>query len=164
MENEEISNATLDARLKSLEYRMKKHDVRTDILEKDIKNIKDTEATRHIEITKLSTELKERSDFQKETMEKMDKNIEGLIDQLKEVTKEIGENNRLTEKRFFNMENDIKSIKKPQYKNAITPTNDKINGSDEDIEVNKKEIATITTVIFVVIQAIAKIIAPNFFK
>lgn len=164
MENEEVSNATLDARLKSLEYRMKKHDIRTDILEKDIKNIKDTEATRYIEITKLSTELKERSDFQKETIGKMDKNIEGLIGQLKEVTKEIGKNNRLTEQRLFNIENDIKNIKKPQYKNVITPTNDKINSNDDDIEVNNKEIATITTVIFVVIQAIAKIIAPNFFK
>lgn len=34
--------------------------------------------------------------------------------------------------------------------------------SNDEEEVNKKEIAGIATVIFIVVEAIAKIIAPNF--
>lgn len=75
--------AIIELRLKALEDLTKQHTEDIKELTEDVQDIKETQSERHLEIIERVTKLGAKSDFHKESAERMDKNISELVTEMK---------------------------------------------------------------------------------
>lgn len=150
MENQE--QELVYDRLTGLEKRIGNVDRKVDDLEDKVDVVKDRNDERHIEMVRLTTELKGFSKATEQNTERMATSIEGLVDELKQ-------SNASTEERFKEVNTDIRDVRT------------KIEGqeSDKTIKLEEKKLSNkvILAIIgggLVLLEVCVQVIGPAFFS
>lgn len=148
MENQ-TEQGLINSRINGLEKRIGNVDRKVDDLEDKVDDIKDKNDERHVEMVKLTTELKGSSKATQDNTNRMANSIEGLVNELKQ-------SNSRTDARFNEVNAEVKEVK------------DKVDGKefDKTIQLEEKKLSNkvIVGLIgggFIIIELIIKVIAPS---
>lgn len=102
MENAE--NKVIHDRLNGLEKRVGAVDKKVDVMDDKIDAVDQKHSDRHLEMVKLTSDLKGSSKATEQNTNRMANSIEGLVDELKQ-------SNARTDTRFAKVDEDVSSIK-----------------------------------------------------
>ena len=148
MENK-AEQGLINDRINGLEQRIGTVDRKVDDLEDKVDDIKDKNDERHLEMVRLTTELKGSSKATEQNTNRMANSIEGLVDELKQ-------SNSRTDARFNEVNAEVKEVK------------DKVDGKefDKTIQLEEKKLSNkvIVGLIgggFIILELIIKVIAPS---
>ena len=148
MENK-AEQGLINDRINGLERRIGTVDRKVDDLEDKVDDIKDKNDERHVEMVRLTTELKGSSKATEQNTNRMANSIEGLVDELKQ-------SNSRTDARFNEVNAEVKEVK------------DKVDGKefDKTIQLEEKKLSNkvIVGLIgggFIILELIIKVIAPS---
>jgi peptidoglycan hydrolase CwlO-like protein len=148
MENK-AEQGLINDRINGLEKRIGTVDRKVDDLEDKVDDIKDKNDERHVEMVRLTTELKGSSKATEQNTNRMANSIEGLVDELKQ-------SNSRTDARFNEVNAEVKEVK------------DKVDGKefDKTIQLEEKKLSNkvIVGLIgggFIILELIIKVIAPS---
>lgn len=147
MENQK-EQGLINDRINGLERRISTVDGKVDDLEDKVDHIKDKNDERHLEMVKLTTELKGSSKATEANTNRMADSIEGLVDELKQ-------SNSRTDDRFNQLNKEVNEVKS------------RVDGRefDKTIELEEKKLSNgvIVALIgggFLVIEILIKVVAP----
>lgn len=147
MENQK-EQGLINDRINGLERRISTVDGKVDDLEDKVDHIKDKNDERHLEMVKLTTELKGSSKATEANTNRMANSIEGLVDELKQ-------SNSRTDDRFNQLNKEVNEVKS------------RVDGRefDKTIELEEKKLSNgvIVALIgggFLVIEILIKVVAP----
>ena len=139
----------INDRINGLEKRIGTVDRKVDDLEDKVDDIKDKNDERHVEMVRLTTELKGSSKATEQNTNRMANSIEGLVDELKQ-------SNSRTDDRFNEVNAEVREVK------------DKLEGKqfDKTIQLEEKKLSNkvIVGLIgggFIILELIIKVIAPS---
>lgn len=148
MENQ-TEQGLINSRINGLEKRIGNVDRKVDDLEDKVDDIKDKNDERHVEMVRLTTELKGSSKATEQNTNRMANSIEGLVDELKQ-------SNSRTDDRFNEVNAEVREVK------------DKLEGKqfDKTIQLEEKKLSNkvIVGLIgggFIILELIIKVIAPS---
>ena len=148
MENK-AEQGLINDRINGLEKRIGTVDRKVDDLEDKVDLIKDKNDERHVEMVKLTTELKGSSKATQDNTNRMANSIEGLVNELKQ-------SNSRTDDRFNEVNAEVREVK------------DKLDNKqfDKTLKLEEKKLSNkvIVGLIgggFIIIELIIKIIAPS---
>ncbi|MFK3833075.1 hypothetical protein [Staphylococcus saprophyticus] len=148
MENQ-TEQGLINSRINGLEKRIGTVDRKVDDLEDKVDLIKDKNDERHVEMVRLTTELKGSSKATQDNTNRMANSIEGLVDELKQ-------SNSRTDARFNEVNAEVKEVK------------DKLDNKqfDKTLKLEEKKLSNkvIVGLIgggFIIIELIIKVIAPS---
>ena len=148
MENQ-TEQGLINSRINGLEKRIGNVDRKVDDLEDKVDDIKDKNDERHVEMVRLTTELKGSSKATEQNTNRMANSIEGLVNELKQ-------SNSRTDDRFNEVNAEVREVK------------DKLEGKqfDKTIQLEEKKLSNkvIVGLIgggFIIIELIIKVIAPS---
>lgn len=148
MENK-AEQGLINDRINGLEQRIGTVDRKVDDLEDKVDDIKDKNDERHLEMVRLTTELKGSSKATQDNTNRMANSIEGLVDELKQ-------SNSRTDARFNEVNAEVKEVK------------DKVDGKEFDKTLKLEEKKLSNKVIvgligggFIILELIIKVIAPS---
>ena len=148
MENK-AEQGLINDRINGLERRIGTVDRKVDDLEDKVDDIKDKNDERHLEMVRLTTELKGSSKATEQNTNRMANSIEGLVDELKQ-------SNSRTDDRFNEVNAEVKEVK------------DKLDNKqfDKTLKLEEKKLSNkvIVGLIgggFIVIELIIKVVAPS---
>ena len=148
MENK-AEQGLINDRINGLEKRIGTVDRKVDDLEDKVDDIKDKNDERHLEMVRLTTELKGSSKATEQNTNRMANSIEGLVDELKQ-------SNSRTDDRFNEVNAEVKEVK------------DKLDNKqfDKTLKLEEKKLSNkvIVGLIgggFIVIELIIKVVAPS---
>ena len=139
----------INDRINGLEKRIGTVDRKVDDLEDKVDDIKDKNDERHVEMVRLTTELKGSSKATEQNTNRMANSIEGLVNELKQ-------SNSRTDDRFNEVNAEVREVK------------DKLEGKqfDKTIQLEEKKLSNkvIVGLIgggFIILELIIKVIAPS---
>lgn len=142
----------INDRITGLEKRIGTVDNKVEALEDKVDIIDSKHNDRHIEMVKLTTELKGSSKATEQNTNRMANSIEGLVDELKQ-------SNSRTDDRFKEVNTDIQEVKT------------KVEGKEQDraFKLEEKKLSNGVTLaivggIIVVLQVFIQVVAPLIFK
>ena len=148
MENK-AEQGLINDRINGLEKRIGTVDRKVDDLEDKVDDIKDKNDERHVEMVRLTTELKGSSKATEQNTNRMANSIEGLVDELKQ-------SNSRTDDRFNEVNAEVKEVK------------DKLDNKqfDKTLKLEEKKLSNkvIVGLIgggFIILELIIKVIAPS---
>lgn len=148
MENK-AEQGLINDRINGLEQRIGTVDRKVDDLEDKVDDIKDKNDERHLEMVRLTTELKGSSKATQDNTNRMANSIEGLVDELKQ-------SNSRTDDRFNQLNQEVTEVK------------NKVDGREFDKTLKLEEKKLSNKVIvgligggFIVIELIIKVVAPS---
>lgn len=148
MENK-AEQGLINDRINGLERRIGTVDRKVDDLEDKVDDIKDKNDERHLDMVRLTTELKGSSKATEQNTNRMANSIEGLVDELKQ-------SNSRTDDRFNEVNAEVKEVK------------DKLDNKkfDKTLKIEEKKLSNKVIVAligggFLVIELIIKVIAPS---
>lgn len=148
MENK-AEQGLINDRINGLEQRIGTVDRKVDDLEDKVDDIKDKNDERHLEMVRLTTELKGSSKATQDNTNRMANSIEGLVDELKQ-------SNSRTDDRFNQLNQEVTEVK------------NKVDGKEFDKTLKLEEKKLSNKVIvgligggFIVIELIIKVVAPS---
>ena len=148
MENQ-TEQGLINDRINGLEKRIGTVDGKVDDLEDKVDDIKDKNDERHVEMVRLTTELKGSSKATQDNTNRMANSIEGLVDELKQ-------SNSRTDARFNEVNAEVKEVK------------DKLDNKqfDKTLKLEEKKLSNkvIVGLIgggFIILELIIKVIAPS---
>lgn len=148
MENQ-TEQGLINSRINGLEKRIGTVDRKVDDLEDKVDLIKDKNDERHVEMVKLTTELKGSSKATQDNTNRMANSIEGLVDELKQ-------SNSRTDDRFNEVNAEVREVK------------DKLEGKqfDKTIQLEEKKLSNKVIVGLIgggviILELIIKVIAPS---
>ena len=148
MENK-AEQGLINDRINGLEKRIENVDRKVDDLEDKVDDIKDKNDERHLEMVRLTTELKGSSKATEQNTNRMANSIEGLVDELKQ-------SNSRTDDRFNQLNQEVTEVK------------NKVDGKEFDKTLKLEEKKLSNKVIvgligggFIVIELIIKVVAPS---
>lgn len=148
MENK-TEQGLINDRINGLEKRIGTVDRKVDDLEDKVDVIKDKNDERHVEMVKLTTELKGSSKATEQNTNRMANSIEGLVDELKQ-------SNSRTDDRFNKLNQEVTEVK------------NKVDGKEfeQTLEIEEKKLSNkvIVGLIgggFIIIELIIKVVAPS---
>ena len=148
MENK-AEQGLINDRINGLEQRISTVDRKVDDLEDKVDDIKDKNDERHVEMVRLTTELKGSSKATEQNTNRMANSIEGLVNELKQ-------SNSRTDDRFNEVNAEVREVK------------DKLEGKqfDKTIQLEEKKLSNkvIVGLIgggFIILELIIKVIAPS---
>ena len=148
MENQ-AEQGLINDRINGLERRIGTVDRKVDDLEDKVDDIKDKNDERHVEMVRLTTELKGSSKATEQNTNRMANSIEGLVEELKQ-------SNSRTDDRFNEVNAEVREVK------------DKLdNGQfDKTLKLEEKKLSNkvIVGLIgggFIILELIIKVIAPS---
>ena len=148
MENK-TEQGLINDRINGLEKRIGTVDRKVDDLEDKVDDIKDKNDERHVEMVRLTTELKGSSKATEQNTNRMANSIEGLVDELKQ-------SNSRTDDRFNEVNAEVKEVK------------DKLDNKqfDKTLKLEEKKLSNkvIVGLIgggFIILELIIKVIAPS---
>ena len=148
MENK-AEQGLINDRINGLERRIGTVDRKVDDLEDKVDDIKDKNDERHLEMVRLTTELKGSSKATEQNTNRMANSIEGLVDELKQ-------SNSRTDDRFNEVNAEVKEVK------------DKLDNKqfDKTLKLEEKKLSNkvIVGLIgggFIIIELIIKVVAPT---
>lgn len=148
MENQ-AEQGLINDRINGLERRIGTVDRKVDDLEDKVDDIKDKNDERHVEMVRLTTELKGSSKATEQNTNRMANSIEGLVNELKQ-------SNSRTDDRFNEVNAEVKEVK------------DKLDNKqfDKTLKLEEKKLSNkvIVGLIgggFIIIELIIKVIAPS---
>ena len=148
MENQ-TEQGLINSRINGLEKRIGTVDRKVDDLEDKVDLIKDKNDERHVEMVRLTTELKGSSKATQDNTNRMANSIEGLVDELKQ-------SNSRTDDRFNQLNQEVTEVK------------NKVDGKEFDKTLKLEEKKLSNKVIvgligggFIIIELIIKVIAPS---
>ena len=148
MENQ-TEQGLINDRINGLEKRIGTVDRKVDDLEDKVDDIKDKNDERHVEMVRLTTELKGSSKATQDNTNRMANSIEGLVDELKQ-------SNSRTDARFNEVNAEVKEVK------------DKLDNKqfDKTLKLEEKKLSNkvIVGLIgggFIILELIIKVIAPS---
>lgn len=148
MENQ-TEQGLINDRINGLEKRIGTVDGKVDDLEDKVDDIKDKNDERHVEMVRLTTELKGSSKATEQNTNRMANSIEGLVNELKQ-------SNSRTDDRFNEVNAEVREVK------------DKLEGKqfDKTIQLEEKKLSNkvIVGLIgggFIILELIIKVIAPS---
>lgn len=148
MENK-AEQGLINDRINGLEQRISTVDRKVDDLEDKVDDIKDKNDERHLEMVRLTTELKGSSKATEQNTNRMANSIEGLVDELKQ-------SNSRTDDRFSEVNAEVREVK------------DKLDNKqfDKTLKLEEKKLSNkvIVGLIgggFIVIELIIKVVAPS---
>ena len=148
MENQ-TEQGLINSRINGLEKRIGNVDRKVDDLEDKVDDIKDKNDERHVEMVRLTTELKGSSKATEQNTNRMANSIEGLVDELKQ-------SNSRTDDRFNEVNAEVKEVK------------DKLDNKqfDKTLKLEEKKLSNkvIVGLIgggFIILELIIKVIAPS---
>ncbi|OIJ29061.1 hypothetical protein [Staphylococcus sp. LCT-H4] len=147
MENK-TEQGLINDRINGLEQRIGTVDRKVDDLEDKVDDIKDKNDERHVEMVRLTTELKGSSKATEQNTNRMANSIEGLVNELKQ-------SNSRTDDRFNEVNAEVREVK------------DKLEGNqfDKTIQLEEKKLSNkvIVGLIgggFIIIELIIKVVTP----
>ena len=148
MENK-AEQGLINDRINGLEKRIENVDRKVDDLEDKVDDIKDKNDERHLEMVRLTTELKGSSKATEQNTNRMANSIEGLVDELKQ-------SNSRTDDRFNQLNQEVTEVK------------NKVDGKEFDKTLKLEEKKLSNKVIvgligggFIILELIIKVIAPS---
>lgn len=148
MENQ-AEQGLINDRINGLEKRIGTVDRKVDDLEDKVDDIKDKNDERHVEMVRLTTELKGSSKATEQNTNRMANSIEGLVNELKQ-------SNSRTDDRFNEVNAEVREVK------------DKLDNKqfDKTLKLEEKKLSNkvIVGLIgggFIIIELIIKVIAPS---
>ena len=148
MENK-AEQGLINDRINGLERRIGTVDRKVDDLEDKVDDIKDKNDERHLEMVRLTTELKGSSKATEQNTNRMANSIEGLVDELKQ-------SNSRTDDRFNQLNQEVTEVK------------NKVDGKEFDKTLKLEEKKLSNKVIvgligggFIILELIIKVIAPS---
>lgn len=148
MENK-AEQGLINDRINGLERRIGTVDRKVDDLEDKVDDIKDKNDERHLEMVRLTTELKGSSKATEQNTNRMANSIEGLVDELKQ-------SNSRTDDRFNEVNAEVREVK------------DKLDNKqfDKTLKLEEKKLSNkvIVGLIgggFIIIELIIKVVAPT---
>ena len=148
MENK-AEQGLINDRINGLEKRIGNVDRKVDDLEDKVDDIKDKNDERHVEMVRLTTELKGSSKATEQNTNRMANSIEGLVNELKQ-------SNSRTDDRFNEVNAEVKEVK------------DKLDNKqfDKTLKLEEKKLSNkvIVGLIgggFIILELIIKVIAPS---
>lgn len=148
MENK-AEQGLINDRINGLEKRIGTVDRKVDDLEDKVDDIKDKNDERHLEMVRLTTELKGSSKATEQNTNRMANSIEGLVDELKQ-------SNSRTDDRFNEVNAEVREVK------------DKLDNKqfDKTLKLEEKKLSNkvIVGLIgggFIIIELIIKVVAPT---
>lgn len=151
MENKQ-EQGLINDRIVGLEKRIGTVDGKVEALEDKVDVIDSKHNDRHLEMVRLTTELKGTSKATEQNTNRMANSIEGLVEELKQ-------SNSRTDDRFKEVNTDIQEVKS------------KVEGKEQDrayyLEEKKLSNGTIGVIIvgiFGLLQVFVQVIAPSIFK
>ena len=138
----------INDRINGLEKRIGTVDRKVDDLEDKVDDIKDKNDERHVEMVRLTTELKGSSKATEQNTNRMANSIEGLVDELKQ-------SNSRTDDRFNEVNAEVREVK------------DKLDNKqfDKTLKLEEKKLSNkvIVGLIgggFIILELIIKVVAP----
>lgn len=147
MENK-TEQGLINDRINGLEQRIGTVDRKVDDLEDKVDDIKDKNDERHLEMVRLTTELKGSSKATEQNTNRMANSIEGLVDELKQ-------SNSRTDDRFTQLNKEVNEVKT------------KVDGKEfeqtlnlEEKKLSNKVIIAIISGVFLVIEILINVVAP----
>ena len=147
MENK-AEQGLINDRINGLEQRIGTVDRKVDDLEDKVDDIKDKNDERHLEMVRLTTELKGSSKATEQNTNRMANSIEGLVDELKQ-------SNSRTDARFNEVNAEVREVK------------DKLDNKqfDKTLKLEEKKLSNkvIVGLIgggFIILELIIKVVAP----
>ncbi|EGQ3068512.1 hypothetical protein I0P04_001864 [Staphylococcus pseudintermedius] len=147
MENQN-EQGLMNDRITSIEKRINYVDKKVDDLEDKVDDIKDKNDERHLEMVKLTTELKGFSKSTEENTKRMANSIEGLVEELKQ-------SNSRTDDRFIQLNKEVNDVKATldngQFEKTLVLERKKLS--------NGVIIALISGG-FVIVELLIKVVAP----
>lgn len=148
MENK-AEQGLINDRINGLEKRIGTVDRKVDDLEDKVDLIKDKNDERHLEMVRLTTELKGSSKATEQNTNRMANSIEGLVDELKQ-------SNSRTDDRFNEVNAEVREVK------------DKLEGKqfDKTLKLEEKKLSNKVIVGLIgggviILELIIKVIAPS---
>ena len=139
----------INDRIKGLEKRIGTVDRKVDDLEDKVDDIKDKNDERHLEMVRLTTELKGSSKATEQNTNRMANSIEGLVDELKQ-------SNSRTDDRFNEVNAEVREVK------------DKLEGKqfDKTLKLEEKKLSNKVIVGLIgggviILELIIKVVAPS---
>ena len=148
MENQ-AEQGLINDRINGLEKRIGTVDRKVDDLEDKVDDIKDKNDERHVEMVRLTTELKGSSKATEQNTNRMANSIEGLVNELKQ-------SNSRTDDRFNEVNAEVREVK------------DKLDNKqfDKTLKLEEKKLSNkvIVGLIgggFIILELIIKVIAPS---
>ena len=139
----------INDRINGLEKRIGTVDRKVDDLEDKVDDIKDKNDERHVEMVRLTTELKGSSKATEQNTNRMANSIEGLVNELKQ-------SNSRTDDRFNEVNAEVREVK------------DKLDNKqfDKTLKLEEKKLSNkvIVGLIgggFIIIELIIKVVAPT---
>ena len=148
MENK-AEQGLINDRINGLERRIGTVDRKVDDLEDKVDDIKDKNDERHLEMVRLTTELKGSSKATEQNTNRMANSIEGLVDELKQ-------SNSRTDDRFNQLNQEVTEVK------------NKVDGKEFDKTLKLEEKKLSNKVIvgligggFIILELIIKVVAPS---
>ena len=139
----------INDRINGLEKRIGTVDRKVDDLEDKVDDIKDKNDERHVEMVRLTTELKGSSKATEQNTNRMANSIEGLVDELKQ-------SNSRTDDRFNEVNAEVREVK------------DKLEGKqfDKTLKLEEKKLSNKVIVGLIgggviILELIIKVVAPS---
>ena len=148
MENK-AEQGLINDRINGLERRIGTVDRKVDDLEDKVDDIKDKNDERHLEMVRLTTELKGSSKATEQNTNRMANSIEGLVDELKQ-------SNSRTDDRFNEVNAEVREVKDKLEDKQFDKTL-----KLEEKKLSNKVIVGLIGGGFIIIELIIKVVAPS---
>lgn len=148
MENK-AEQGLINDRINGLERRIGTVDRKVDDLEDKVDDIKDKNDERHLEMVRLTTELKGSSKATEQNTNRMANSIEGLVDELKQ-------SNSRTDDRFNEVNAEVREVKDKLEDKQFDKTL-----KLEEKKLSNKVIVGLIGGGFIIIELIIKVVAPT---
>lgn len=148
MENK-AEQGLINDRINGLERRIGTVDRKVDDLEDKVDDIKDKNDERHVEMVRLTTELKGSSKATEQNTNRMANSIEGLVNELKQ-------SNSRTDDRFNEVNAEVREVK-DKLENKQFDKTLKL----EEKKLSNKVIVGLIGGGFIIIELIIKVVAPS---
>lgn len=148
MENQ-AEQGLINDRINGLERRIGTVDRKVDDLEDKVDDIKDKNDERHVEMVRLTTELKGSSKATEQNTNRMANSIEGLVNELKQ-------SNSRTDDRFNEVNAEVREVK-DKLENKQFDKTLKL----EEKKLSNKVIVGLIGGGFIIIELIIKVVAPT---
>ena len=149
MENSE--NKVIHDRLNGLEKRVGSVDKKVDVVDDKIDAVDQKHSDRHLEMVKLTSDLKGSSKATEQNTNRMANSIEGLVDELKQ-------SNTRTDDRFKKVDIDVGEIK-----NKISNREEEKRLKLEEKKLSNGVLIAVISGGFILVQVCVNVIAPLFF-
>lgn len=149
MENSE--NKVIHDRLNGLEKRVGAVDKKVDVVDDKIDAVDQKHSDRHLEMVKLTSDLKGSSKATEQNTNRMANSIEGLVDELKQ-------SNSRTDTRFAKVDEDVSSIK-----SKVEGQEDAKRMKLEEKKLSNGILIAIISGCFILTQVFVSVLAPLLF-